>query len=227
MTASTTEGIKTVLHPVSDLATAKAVYAALLGVSTDTLYRWIEARRITAADDDHGLMAVDGVALATLAQDLAESVDQTQRQDGRGPLGTKQIQRPGHPRGPRHRYGPGGDPGRAAQDCVAAQRRGHRRTRPGTRHARRRRRQGHQCVRRTSPQQIGKIVNITGRWRRRPARDLPMPVPRQMQRETTVAHSRSRRRPALTAPDTWRARNDLLSSGPRVRPLLGGATQPR
>jgi predicted enzyme related to lactoylglutathione lyase len=28
----TTEGIKTVLHPVSDLAKAKAVYAALLGV---------------------------------------------------------------------------------------------------------------------------------------------------------------------------------------------------
>ena len=32
MTDSSTEGIKTVLHPVSDLARAKAVYAALLGV---------------------------------------------------------------------------------------------------------------------------------------------------------------------------------------------------
>jgi predicted enzyme related to lactoylglutathione lyase len=32
MTASSTEGIKTVLHPVSDLARAKPVYAALLGV---------------------------------------------------------------------------------------------------------------------------------------------------------------------------------------------------
>ena len=30
MTGSSTQGIKTVLHPVSDLATAKAVYAALL-----------------------------------------------------------------------------------------------------------------------------------------------------------------------------------------------------
>ena len=29
---SSTEGIKTVLHPVSDLAKAKAVYAALLGI---------------------------------------------------------------------------------------------------------------------------------------------------------------------------------------------------
>jgi predicted enzyme related to lactoylglutathione lyase len=31
MTGSATEGIKTVLHPVSDLAAAKAVYTALLG----------------------------------------------------------------------------------------------------------------------------------------------------------------------------------------------------
>ncbi|MGH9920864.1 MAG: VOC family protein, partial [Nitrososphaerales archaeon] len=32
MTGSSTEGIKTVLHPVSDPAKAKAVYSALLGV---------------------------------------------------------------------------------------------------------------------------------------------------------------------------------------------------
>jgi predicted enzyme related to lactoylglutathione lyase len=32
MTASSTQGIKTVLHPVSDMAAAKAVYAALLGI---------------------------------------------------------------------------------------------------------------------------------------------------------------------------------------------------
>ena len=32
MTGSQTEGIKVVLHPVSDLAAAKAVYTALLGV---------------------------------------------------------------------------------------------------------------------------------------------------------------------------------------------------
>ncbi len=31
MTSTSNEGIKTVLHPVSDLAKAKAVYAALLG----------------------------------------------------------------------------------------------------------------------------------------------------------------------------------------------------
>jgi predicted enzyme related to lactoylglutathione lyase len=33
MTDSSTQGIKTVLHPVSDLAKAKAVYTALLGVA--------------------------------------------------------------------------------------------------------------------------------------------------------------------------------------------------
>ena len=36
MTGSTTQGIKTVLHPVSDLAKATKVYAALLGVPPQT-----------------------------------------------------------------------------------------------------------------------------------------------------------------------------------------------
>jgi predicted enzyme related to lactoylglutathione lyase len=40
MTDSSTEGIKIVLHPVSDLAAAKSVYTALLGVepSADSSY---------------------------------------------------------------------------------------------------------------------------------------------------------------------------------------------
>lgn len=40
MTDQTNEGIKTVLHPVADLAKAKPVYTALLGVApqTDTPY---------------------------------------------------------------------------------------------------------------------------------------------------------------------------------------------
>ncbi|MFC9329122.1 VOC family protein [Kitasatospora sp. NPDC057015] len=36
MTGSATQGIRTVLHPVSDLAQAKAVYEALLGVPPQT-----------------------------------------------------------------------------------------------------------------------------------------------------------------------------------------------
>ncbi|MEU8384169.1 VOC family protein [Streptosporangium sp. NPDC048865] len=40
MSGSSTQGIKTVLHPVSDLAKARAVYAALLGIppQTDSAY---------------------------------------------------------------------------------------------------------------------------------------------------------------------------------------------
>jgi predicted enzyme related to lactoylglutathione lyase len=36
MTGSSTQGIKTVLHPVSDLEKAKAVYSSLLGVPPQT-----------------------------------------------------------------------------------------------------------------------------------------------------------------------------------------------
>jgi len=36
MTGSTTQGIKTVLHPVSDLEKSKAVYSALLGIEPQT-----------------------------------------------------------------------------------------------------------------------------------------------------------------------------------------------
>jgi predicted enzyme related to lactoylglutathione lyase len=36
MTTSSTQGIKTVLHPVSDLAAAREVYAALLGTAPQT-----------------------------------------------------------------------------------------------------------------------------------------------------------------------------------------------
>ena len=46
MTGSSTQGIKTVLHLVSDLATATAVYAALLGVlpqTNETYYVGFEA----------------------------------------------------------------------------------------------------------------------------------------------------------------------------------------
>ena len=36
MSSSSTEGIKTVLHPVSDLVAAKVVYSALLGIEPQT-----------------------------------------------------------------------------------------------------------------------------------------------------------------------------------------------
>lgn len=46
MAGSSTQGVKTVLHPVSDVAKAKAVYAALLGVEPqvdDSYYVGFEA----------------------------------------------------------------------------------------------------------------------------------------------------------------------------------------
>ena len=49
--------------------------ANLLGVSPDTLRRWADGGRIETINDASGRLAVDGVALARLAQDLAQSPD--------------------------------------------------------------------------------------------------------------------------------------------------------
>ena len=45
--------------------------AGLLGVSTDTLRRWADGGRIETTTDAAGRLAVDGVELARLAQNLA------------------------------------------------------------------------------------------------------------------------------------------------------------
>jgi molybdopterin-binding protein len=52
--------------------------ASLLGVSTDTLRRWADAGRIDTTTDTSGRMAVEGTALAALAQELAEAADHEQ-----------------------------------------------------------------------------------------------------------------------------------------------------
>lgn len=49
--------------------------AGLLGVSTDTLRRWVDRGRVETTTDGSGRMAVEGPALAALAQELAESAD--------------------------------------------------------------------------------------------------------------------------------------------------------
>jgi molybdopterin-binding protein len=54
--------------------------ASLLGVSTDTLRRWADGGRIQTTTDPSGRLAVDGTALARLAQELAKSAEQD---DGR------------------------------------------------------------------------------------------------------------------------------------------------
>lgn len=52
-----------------------SVAAALLGVSDDTVRRWIDAGALPATTDSAGRTVVDGVALATLAQERAGTVD--------------------------------------------------------------------------------------------------------------------------------------------------------
>lgn len=49
--------------------------AGLLGVSDDTLRRWADGGRIETVTDASGVLAVDGVALARLARELAKAVD--------------------------------------------------------------------------------------------------------------------------------------------------------
>lgn len=47
--------------------------AALLGVSYDTMRRWVEDGRVEQVTDGSGRLAVDGAALARFAQERAES----------------------------------------------------------------------------------------------------------------------------------------------------------
>jgi molybdopterin-binding protein len=51
--------------------------ASLLGVSDDTLRRWADGGRVETTTDASGVLAVDGVALARLAQELAEDAGHT------------------------------------------------------------------------------------------------------------------------------------------------------
>lgn len=48
------------------------VAADLLGVSDDTVRRWVDAGRLAGGVDDAGRKSVDGAELAALAQELAD-----------------------------------------------------------------------------------------------------------------------------------------------------------
>jgi molybdopterin-binding protein len=49
--------------------------AELLGVSDDTLRRWVESGRIASASDDSGRQVIEGAALAQLAEEVAASAE--------------------------------------------------------------------------------------------------------------------------------------------------------
>ena len=54
--------------------------AALLGVSTDTVRRWVDSGRLTAIRDEHGHRVIEGAALAAFARSLADEPDERANQ---------------------------------------------------------------------------------------------------------------------------------------------------
>lgn len=54
--------------------------AALLGVSADTMRRWVDAGRLAAERDEHGHRIIPGATLAAFARDLAKP--ETRRAEG-------------------------------------------------------------------------------------------------------------------------------------------------
>lgn len=52
--------------------------AELLGVSDDTLRRWVDSGRVPTSTDGAGRQAVDGTDLARLAQEVADSAERPQ-----------------------------------------------------------------------------------------------------------------------------------------------------
>ncbi len=50
--------------------------AELLGVSPDTVRRWVDTNRLAAVRDEHGHRAIDGVDLAAFARSLAAERDE-------------------------------------------------------------------------------------------------------------------------------------------------------
>ncbi|WP_067170399.1 TOBE domain-containing protein [Microtetraspora niveoalba] len=57
--------------------------AALLGVSSDTVRRWVDAGRLRAERDEHGHRRVDGADLAAFARSQVEEADDGGRSSAR------------------------------------------------------------------------------------------------------------------------------------------------
>ena len=131
--------------------------AELLGVSDDTVRRWIDDGALSAHQDDSGRKAIDGAELARFARDNAAGAP-------KDPLGYRQfgaqpVRRPGHRSRDRQRDGPGGNAVRPFHCGVTDEHPGGPRTRPAAGQHRRRRRQGHHGDRRNAERTV-----MTG-WR--------------------------------------------------------------
>jgi molybdopterin-binding protein len=57
--------------------------AALLGVSSDTVRRWVDAGRLTAERDEHGHRQLNGANLAAFARSQIEATDDGDRSSAR------------------------------------------------------------------------------------------------------------------------------------------------
>ncbi|MBF8189953.1 helix-turn-helix transcriptional regulator [Nonomuraea sp. K274] len=57
--------------------------AALLGVSSDTVRRWVDAGRLAAERDEHGHRRVRGAELAAFARSQVETLDDAGRSSAR------------------------------------------------------------------------------------------------------------------------------------------------
>ncbi len=96
--------------------------ADLLGVSDDTVRRWIESGRLVAGPDEAGPRTVDAASVAAVMVDQAPAAPRR-----RAPVGAQPLPRHRHPRREGRGDGPGRDPGRTAPDRVADEPRGGRR----------------------------------------------------------------------------------------------------
>src|SRR5699024_2624635 len=74
----------TIVISVPQLRVSEA--ASLLGVSDDTMRRWIDQGRLPATRSGNGRMAIEGRDLARLVQDLAEQDDTGLRTSARNQL---------------------------------------------------------------------------------------------------------------------------------------------
>jgi excisionase family DNA binding protein len=103
--------------------------AELLGVSDDTVRRWVDSRRLPVDRDQSRRKVIDGAILGTFAQEQGSS--RTGLMPGQ-PLSPQPLRRARHHRHHRHRDDPNRTPVRTTPRGLADEYRGSPRARPDT-----------------------------------------------------------------------------------------------